>query len=154
MVQTVALQRAELSSSVFWPDDGPCGWVLQLSPGSDTVQFCRYTATFWKIMLPPASGLQHWFHIDAGITAVRFVQWQDRGQSEPRTELATSRFLRPEDWGSMSHRNVDIKFQKTPSETWQLTASLFEITSNKDKRRTWRKKALTSVCYWRTAVTR
>ena len=27
-----------------------------------------------KTMLLPSSGLQHWFHMDAGITAVRFVQ--------------------------------------------------------------------------------
>jgi hypothetical protein len=133
VVQTVTLQRSELSSSVFWRDDGPCGCVLQFSPDSDTVQFCRYIATFRKSMLPPASGLQHWFHLDAGITAVRFVQWHDRGQSDPRSELTTSWFLRPEDWGTMFHRNVDIKSQKTPSEPWEFTDSLFEITSNKIK---------------------
>jgi hypothetical protein len=55
VVQSVALQRSELSSSVFWPDDGPCGCVLQFSPGSDTVQFCRYTATFPKNMLQGCS---------------------------------------------------------------------------------------------------
>jgi len=120
VVQTVASQRSELSSSVFWPDDGPCGCVLQFSLGSASVQFCRYTATFRKNMLPPSSGLQHWFHLDAGITAVRFVQCQDRGQSEPRTELTTSWFPRPEDWGSMFLRNVDVKSQKTPSQTWEV----------------------------------
>jgi len=113
---------------LFWPDDGPCGCVLQFSLGSDSVQFCRYTATFRKNMLLPSSGLRYWFHLDAAITAVRYVQWQDRGQSEPHTELTTSWFPRPEDWGSMFLRNVDIKSQRLRRKPENLD-TLFEITS-------------------------
>jgi hypothetical protein len=106
--------------------------MLQLSPCADTVQFCRLTETFRKSMLPPASGLKHWLDLDAEVIVVRPVDSNVANQNHALSSVQAD-FLDPESWGSVFLGNIDVKSQKTPSETWELTHCLFAITSNKDE---------------------